>query len=567
MTTYLYDGEGKRVEATGGARPAAPTLRDPVLDGDRQLRHRDREQADGHVRRRPPDRRARLREGVGRRDHTAHRLDADPAHEPIHRRRLCDLPQGRRRLRGSELRLRAHQLAQVVDRQLRDRRRRPDTRRSTCTQAPPARLETPPRRRSRPPVHAASSSPSTPTRRPRPSRATPRPRSSAGTHRTPQAVSRPTPWPPMSRLRPERAAPRARSRASRKSGSPSRSRSLPRPHPASPASSGMSTRASPSSRSSATATTHSLRSYTYGARRISQTAADASTSYFLHDGLGSVANMTSSSGATQWTYAYEPFGTTRTETSTSGPTNFMKFAGEYLDPTGLYHLRARQYDPATGQFGRPDPVDPGVGDALVAAYVYVANRPTVLLDPSGETFRPADDEPEPRQRRDVTCLTARASYVCLRPLRRPRHSSCSSDPDDDSTRSGVRQYFTATDGLAGYPALDFGAPEGAPVLAVESGYVREFGDAAQGDALYLRGDSGIDYWYGHIQRPSLEDKPFDRGRSSAASSGTSSPAAERTISISVRTRTFRAESSAGKGREPMSRLTRPGRRGLRSCGR
>lgn len=57
-----------------------------------------------------------------------------------------------------------------------------------------------------------------------------------------------------------------------------------------------------------------------------------------------------------------------------------------------------------------------------------------------------------------------------------------------------------TSGLPGYPALDFGGREGTPTVAVESGRIREFGDAAEGDALYMRGDSGIDYWYGHIRR-------------------------------------------------------------------
>lgn len=59
-----------------------------------------------------------------------------------------------------------------------------------------------------------------------------------------------------------------------------------------------------------------LRRYTYGARRISQTAG-TSTSYFIHDGLGSASNLTSSSGATQWTWSYEPFGSIRTEQKAS----------------------------------------------------------------------------------------------------------------------------------------------------------------------------------------------------------------------------------------------------------
>ena len=115
------------------------------------------------------------------------------------------------------------------------------------------------------------------------------------------------------------------------------------------------------------------------------------TSYYIRDGLGSSANLTSSSGATQWTWSYEPFGSLRTETKASGnqPANFLKFTGEYADPTGLYHLRARQYDPVAGRFLTRDPADQTVNDGLISAYAYVANRPTVMVDPSGETFRPS----------------------------------------------------------------------------------------------------------------------------------------------------------------------------------
>jgi RHS repeat-associated protein len=112
-----------------------------------------------------------------------------------------------------------------------------------------------------------------------------------------------------------------------------------------------------------------LRRYLYGNRRISMTNS-SNTTYYHHDPLGSVANMTSSSGSIRWTYSYEPFGTTRTETSNSGPTNFMKFAGEYGDPTSLYHLRARQYDTSTGRFLHRDPVAVPAQRPLFASYVY-----------------------------------------------------------------------------------------------------------------------------------------------------------------------------------------------------
>jgi RHS repeat-associated protein len=128
-----------------------------------------------------------------------------------------------------------------------------------------------------------------------------------------------------------------------------------------------------------------LRRYIHGADLISMTTG-GSTYYYHPDGLGSIANLTSSSGATQWTYTYEPFGAARTTTknNTQAPSNPFQFTGQYLDSaTGLYHLRARQYDPSTGRFLTLDPLAPTLTDPYVAAYVYVNNRPTISVDPSG----------------------------------------------------------------------------------------------------------------------------------------------------------------------------------------
>jgi len=246
-----------------------------------------------------------------------------------------------------------------------------------------------------------------------------------------------------------------------------------------------------------------LRSYVYGARRVSMTSG-STTSYYHYDPVGSVANLTSSSGARRWTYAYEPFGTLRTEQRSGGnaPTNSMKFTGEHLDPTGLYHLRARQYDPGTGRFLRPDPVDSSATSPLGSAFVYAANRPTVMVDPSGQIVELVDSG------RKMTGIavslvdwafpTARCqSPLCGRRLPKvtPRVHPI---PKQFATWGGT--LIHPTSGLPGYPALDFGGKEGTPTVAVESGHIRELGDAAEGDALYLRGDSGVDYWYGHIRR-------------------------------------------------------------------
>ena len=106
---------------------------------------------------------------------------------------------------------------------------------------------------------------------------------------------------------------------------------------------------------------------------------------YAYDGLGSVVNLTSSTGATWWTYSYLPYGGTRTATKNSNqaPDNLLRFAGGYLDPTALYHFGARQYDPGTGRFLSTDPVGPSIADPYVAAYLYANDNPVRYTDPSG----------------------------------------------------------------------------------------------------------------------------------------------------------------------------------------
>jgi RHS repeat-associated protein len=127
-----------------------------------------------------------------------------------------------------------------------------------------------------------------------------------------------------------------------------------------------------------------LRRYTYGIRRIAMRS--SSVDYYYHyDSIGSVRNVTSASGVKQWTDVYEPFGAIRSETKdvTGAADNFMKFTGEYLDPTGIYHLRARQYDPGSGRFLQVDPMTASQARSYASSYIYVEDRPTLLLDPSG----------------------------------------------------------------------------------------------------------------------------------------------------------------------------------------
>lgn len=111
-------------------------------------------------------------------------------------------------------------------------------------------------------------------------------------------------------------------------------------------------------------------------------------SFYHHlDAVGSVVEVTDTVGVPQWSYEYEPFGTLRTTERLSdlAPENERLFTGEFLDePSGLYHLRARDYDPQQGRFVQKDPLALPITDSYVAAYVYADDRPTVLTDPSGE---------------------------------------------------------------------------------------------------------------------------------------------------------------------------------------
>jgi RHS repeat-associated protein len=128
-----------------------------------------------------------------------------------------------------------------------------------------------------------------------------------------------------------------------------------------------------------------LRRYIYGLGRISMTSG-GSDFFYHYDTLGSVSNVTSAASATEWTYAYEPYGAPRTTTQNDplAPANPQQFTGEYLDDaSATYYLRARDYDTTTGRFLGLDPLERTIGDPAVSGYVYADDLPTALIDPSG----------------------------------------------------------------------------------------------------------------------------------------------------------------------------------------
>ena len=131
-----------------------------------------------------------------------------------------------------------------------------------------------------------------------------------------------------------------------------------------------------------------LRSYRYGLDLLSQ-AAGSKTYWYHHDGLGSVVDITNNSGTSVSWSEYYPYGLLRQQGKAGGgngapAVQTFAFSGEQLDSlTGLYHLRARQYDAGTGRFLTTDPVALPISDPYVSAYVYAGDNPALLVDPSG----------------------------------------------------------------------------------------------------------------------------------------------------------------------------------------
>lgn len=100
--------------------------------------------------------------------------------------------------------------------------------------------------------------------------------------------------------------------------------------------------------------------------------------YYHQDQLGSTRLITNSSGGTVNTYSYDAYGNVTASTGTLS--NPFRVAGQYLDSeTGFYYLRARYYDPATGQFISRDPLASLTGEP----YAYVTDNPLNAADPTG----------------------------------------------------------------------------------------------------------------------------------------------------------------------------------------
>ncbi|WP_327187300.1 RHS repeat-associated core domain-containing protein [Streptomyces sp. NBC_01334] len=100
--------------------------------------------------------------------------------------------------------------------------------------------------------------------------------------------------------------------------------------------------------------------------------------FYLTDAIGSVIGLADEDGNKVDSYTYSPRGVRILAQSSESVAQPYRFAGNYQDPTGLYHLKARYYDANIGRFTQPDP-----SGQEQNPYLYAEGDPVNRIDPNG----------------------------------------------------------------------------------------------------------------------------------------------------------------------------------------
>jgi RHS repeat-associated protein len=105
----------------------------------------------------------------------------------------------------------------------------------------------------------------------------------------------------------------------------------------------------------------------------------------VEDGRGTVRMLTNAAGAVTDAYEYDAFGNLIAQTGTT-PNAYLYRGERYDSDLGLYYLRARWYNPASGRFMSRDPYGGSIYDpASLHRYNYARANPVNYIDPSGRS--------------------------------------------------------------------------------------------------------------------------------------------------------------------------------------
>jgi RHS repeat-associated protein len=129
-------------------------------------------------------------------------------------------------------------------------------------------------------------------------------------------------------------------------------------------------------------------SYVLGNNQVLAQTRDGVPSYYLDDGQGSVRTLTNSSGTITNQYTYDAFGTL--QSSTGSTLNPYRCSGQQFDALiGLYDLRARYYNLASGRFLSRNTAGMDLSNPVeLNCYSSVQDNPIKLPESSGSGFSP-----------------------------------------------------------------------------------------------------------------------------------------------------------------------------------
>ncbi len=132
-----------------------------------------------------------------------------------------------------------------------------------------------------------------------------------------------------------------------------------------------------------------MQSYVYAGDAPLQRTDGSTTVYYLTDGLGSVIGITDAAGNLLGSVKYDAFGGQLDQTGDmslpAAAGGDFRFHGQWQEAaTGLYHVRARDYDPVTGRFLSADPAEPDLREPeSLNRYLFANANPYLFSDPTG----------------------------------------------------------------------------------------------------------------------------------------------------------------------------------------